>query len=204
MKLTKTQLYLIFPEISAEKRTLYLESLNRNFSKFHFDTANKIAAFLVCAFYESQGFEELDEKFWFSTDYLIKTWPQFFNSFNVLANREISFIADKIYSNKHGNGNFHTGDGYKFRGRGVLKLRYRDEYEKFSRFSKIDFVNNPDLLFISDYAIMSGCWMWQEYELSVECNQNDFQGVCRVMFGNLNDFLPKHRLYNKIRKILTT
>jgi putative chitinase len=54
-------------------------------------------------------------------------------------------IANKVYADRIGNGNEASGDGWKYRGRGLPQLTGRANYKKFADLMKIDLVGNPDL-----------------------------------------------------------
>ncbi|PAF46735.1 hypothetical protein BKH41_08645 [Helicobacter sp. 12S02232-10] len=73
-----------------------------------------------------------------------------------------------------GNGDAKSGDGYKFRGRGLAQLTGRGNYEKFNTYAhkhkwveeSINFVENPDLLITNGrYALLSAVWFWNKEEL---------------------------------------
>jgi putative chitinase len=55
-------------------------------------------------------------------------------------------LGNNVYANRLGNGDAASGDGYKYRGRGIgAQFTGRVNYEKFSKLFNIDLVNNPDL-----------------------------------------------------------
>jgi predicted chitinase len=45
-------------------------------------------------------------------------------------------------------GNTKAGDGYRFRGRGLIQLTGRGNYQKAKRLFGIDVVNNPSIIFL--------------------------------------------------------
>lgn len=54
--------------------------------------------------------------------------------------------ASVIYGDRMGNGPIETGDGYKYRGRGLIQLTGLDQYRMVSKAIGVDLVNNPDLI----------------------------------------------------------
>ena len=74
---------------------------------------------------------------------------------------------------KNHNGNEASGDGWKYRGRGIMQLTWKSNYEEFQTWynSKnnpdIDIVNNPDLISTDDnLAVLSGMWFFKKKVLS--------------------------------------
>lgn len=55
-------------------------------------------------------------------------------------------LGNKVYANRLGNGGPETGDGYRYRGRGVgAQFTGRVNYERFSKLFNVDLINNPEL-----------------------------------------------------------
>lgn len=55
-------------------------------------------------------------------------------------------LGNKVYANRLGNGSPESGDGYRYRGRGIgAQFTGRVNYEKFSKIFNIDLINFPDL-----------------------------------------------------------
>lgn len=65
----------------------------------------------------------------------------------------------------------------------------------------IDFVDNPDLLLLTDYSVMSSCWQWQSYMLNEESDADDIKGICRVLFGLAGSY-DKEKFYHNTKIIL--
>ncbi len=51
------------------------------------------------------------------------------------------------------NGNSVVGDGYKYRGRGLVQLTWRNSYERWSNELNADFINQPDLIMDLTYSV---------------------------------------------------
>ena len=86
--------------------------------------------------------------------------------------------AQRKYQNNKYLGNKLAGDGYRFRGRGLIQLTGRANYEKYKKYSGIDVVSNPDLASKLDIAIDIACWFW----------------IKGSAWGNLNRFADKDDL----------
>ncbi len=73
-----------------------------------------------------------------------------------------------MYANRVGNGNEASGDGYKYRGRGLFQLTGKANYQSFTTFyqdkydATKDFVNNPELLGSDEeIAVRSALWFYK-------------------------------------------
>jgi putative chitinase len=84
-------------------------------------------------------------------------------------------IANRVYGGRMGNGPEASGDGYKFRGRGILQLTGRANYTQCSRdlFGDDTLANDPDLVRTPEYAIITACWFWYKNQLNAICDQGD-------------------------------
>jgi putative chitinase len=83
-----------------------------------------------------------------------------------------SGVANVAMCCKYGNGNVASGDGYKYRGRGLLQLTFKGNYSDFKTWYNnkydpdIDPVTTPSLLKTNDtLAILSGMWFYKKYVL---------------------------------------
>jgi len=86
-------------------------------------------------------------------------------------------VANKAYNGvtgnrQLGNGDYASGDGWKYRGRGLKQLTglshytgFTADYNQIFQDGNVDFVNNPDLLLEAKYAIRSAVYFWLHYTL---------------------------------------
>jgi predicted chitinase len=67
-------------------------------------------------------------------------------------------IANRVYANRLGNGDEASGDGYRFRGRGLIQLTGRTEYTQFA--ASIGKTADEVTAYCEtpEGAAMSGCW----------------------------------------------
>ena len=73
-------------------------------------------------------------------------------------------IANIVYSNRMGNGDKASGDGWKYRGRGYIQLTGKTNYSQFGNYIGVDLVKNPDLIF-EKYALTSAAWYFEVRKL---------------------------------------
>lgn len=68
--------------------------------------------------------------------------------------------AQKKYQNHKYLGNKKEGDGYRFRGRGLIQLTGRNNYQRYKDYSGVDVVNHPELASELANSIDIACWYW--------------------------------------------
>jgi len=126
--------------------------------------ANQVVPFIAQVSHESHGFKSLEETLNYTAERLSKIYPKLFPP--KLAARVVAspdrdrIIANTIYGNRMGNGDYASGDGYKYRGRGYIQLTGRENYETFGKLIGVDLVDNPDLAARPDYAAQIAVSYW--------------------------------------------
>ena len=104
--------------------------------KYDIDTENRVAGFLAQCGHESLQFTVLKENLNYSSDALNRVFPKYFKNAGRDAteyHRQPEKIANVIYANRMDNGDTASGDGYRFRGRGVIQLTGRSNYTRFGK-----------------------------------------------------------------------
>lgn len=114
--------------------------------------------------------------------------------------REIASGA--AYEGRKDLGNIHKGDGVKFRGRGLIQLTGRSNYERASKALGVDFVSRPELIEQPDFATMVSCWWWNMKGLNEVADTGDFRKVTRIVNGGYNGFSDREFWYKKALEIL--
>ena len=195
----------IFPR--AKNPNAWVQALNLQLDRYGFNTLNRISAFLAQTGHESAGYTALKENLNYSAQALNAVFPKYFKNAGRDANlyaRQPEKIANVVYANRMGNGDTASGDGWKYRGRGLIQLTGKDNYQKFSNYiSDPEIMKNPDL--VSDdynYAILSAIWFWNFNSLNVFADSGDMKMLTKRINGGYNGLDDRIKLYNKIRGIL--
>lgn len=111
--------------------------------------------------------------------------------------------AQRRYEGRADLGNNQPGDGLRFRGRGLIQLTGRANYQSVSVALGVDVVSNPDLLGQSPLAARSAGWFWKTHGLNEQADQGNFITVTRRINGGLNGLADREALYKAALGVLT-
>lgn len=106
-------------------------------------------------------------------------------------------IANRLYGGEWGKenlGNTQENDGSSYIGRGIFQVTGRSNYEKLSKDTGIDFVNNPSLILEEANSIVSALWFWNSRKLNQYADKNDTISISKAInLGNpKSKGVPKH------------
>ena len=188
----------------------YYSYIEQYCEKYKINTVERISHFLAQINYESGYMNYVEENLNYSAKQLLKVFPKYFKTLDEAKEYEYKGekIANKVYANRMGNRDEASGDGWKYRGRGLIQLTGKNNYIKFSRWynDSIIFVDNPDLLIQPQFAVLSAFFYWDVNNLNsyIVDNKNAYN-VCKALTkkinGGYNGLEERFRLYKKIREL---
>lgn len=168
MTLTIDQLDLAVPSARYADLVQYLDALNEGMTRFGMTTTPRIVAFLAQVAHESADFRSVEENLNYSQEGLRRTWPARFPTESLASAyaRQPQRIANRVYANRGGNGNEASGDGWTYRGRGLIQLTFRGNYAAYGRgIADETILAAPDQLLSPRHAALSACWFWHSKSL---------------------------------------
>ena len=190
--------------------------------EFGIDTAQRIAGFLSQCAHESGGFERLQENLNYSADGMAGIWPRRFavlgpdkkpikkdgknqpNKFALALHRKPEMIANVVYSGRMGNGPTESGEGWKYRGRGLKQLTGKDNHRACSEGLGVDLVENPDLLLDPVYAARSAAWFWATNKCNSFADSGDIEGLTKRINGGLIGIDDRKKRYASAMRSLSS
>lgn len=172
-------------KITPIKAEEWIDAINETFDRFDISTPERQACFLGQCAHESGGFTALKENLNYSAEGLTKVWTKRFPSLDVAQpyHRNPEKIANKVYADRMGNGNEASGDGFKYRGRGLIQLTGKDNYRACGEALGVDLVEEPDLVSNPQYAALSAGWFWDKNKLNQFADANDMTGLTKRING---------------------
>jgi len=173
------------------------------FEKYELNTPLRIAHFMAQIEHES-GLKPISENLNYSTERLVvvfkKYFPERFTA-SVYAYKPQK-IANRVYANRMGNGDEQSGEGWKYRGRGLIQITGKENYFRLANDTDLDCLKNPDLLLEEANAMISALWFWNLKGLNALADKNDIIGITKRINGGLNGLEHRKQFYEKYSKII--
>ena len=117
--------------------------------------------------------------------------------------RQPEKIANKVYANRMGNGSESSGDGWKYRGRGLIQLTGKKNYRAFAKWiDNESILEDPDLV-ASEYAVHSAVFYWDKNKLNKIADRDDVKLMTKRVNGGDNGLAHRRELFNKANGLLT-
>ena len=150
------------------------------------DTVERVAGFIAQCGHESGGFRVLSENLNYSAKALNTIFPKYFRRAGRDANdyhRKPEKIANVIYANRMDNGDSDSGDGWRFRGGGILQLTGRYNYTEFGKAVEMSPEEAVDYVRTKKGALDSACWFWDTNNINRYCDNQDIVGMTKRING---------------------
>lgn len=110
--------------------------------------------------------------------------------------------VQRRYEGRKDLGNTNPGDGFRYRGRGLIQVTGRTNYARCGAALGIDLVDAPALLERPDNAALSAAWFWTSRGLSELADTGDFERITRRINGGLNGLNDRLKLWKSARLAL--
>ena len=179
--------------------SVWVPALVAAFERFDLSNARRRAAamgqFLVEA---GPALNETVEDLYYSADRACQVFPALFSTPEVAAPycADPRRFADYVYAGVNGNGDAASGDGYRFRGRGLIQLTGRNEYAAFGRAigktpeEAAAFCETPE------GAAYSGCWYLASNGCLPLADAWDIDAITRRVNGDAMEDAGLRRQYS--------
>lgn len=202
MNITVEQLKAIFG-LNFQAAAAWLVPLNQTLEKYSINTPVRVAQFLAQVGHESARLTTVSENLNYSSKGLLTTFSKYFNDATAIAYaRQPPKIANRVYAGRYGNGDEKSGDGWKYHGRGLIQVTFKDNYAACGKALGLDLVANPTMLETPLYAALSAGWYWDSKGLNVLADKEDTLGVTKKINGGTNGLDDRVALYAKAKGVL--
>ncbi len=153
----------------------YIAPLNAQMSKYGIDTPLRVAHFLTQILHESGGFR----------------WP-----------RELA--SGSAYEGRRDLGNIKTGDGIRYKGRGLIQLTGRANYKALCDWlgGAPDVLNNPGLVEQPNLAVLASVFFWVTKGINVLADRDDILAVTKRINGGTNGYAERKELLQKAKEVI--
>ena len=217
---TKEKLHEIFPSSSLENRTKLADNIRIYGGYFGINTKEEVSHFLAQVGAETGGLTTLNatENLNYTTaSRLVQVFP---SKFSLLSHptkvspipyiNNPSGLANLVYCCQYGNGDVASGDGWRYRGRGILQLTWAGNYNGYQNYlSDIGlgwFYTSPDDLSNPDgiHSVLSGMWFFKKNVLDKMTinNTTPVKKVTKKINPALKKLNERKNYFNKAINVL--
>ena len=207
MQITRNQILAIMP-MATRAVDKYLPYLNTHMNECGITSRERICHFLATIAVESSELRAVEENLNYSADGLRKTFPKYFKTMAIARSyeRHPQQIANRVYANRYGNGNEASGDGWRYRGRGLIQYTFRDNYKEYAKWCGYDVEKQPELLAQPKGAVRSACHYYQ----SRGCNEladggstdEVFRAIRKKVNGGTNGLAAVKLYYQRAKQAI--
>lgn len=183
---------------------VWASAISEAMMKAFINTPRRVTMFLAQCAHESGGFTRFVENLNYSAQGLINTWPNRFQNMSIalLYHRDPVRIGNRAYANRLGNGSEETGDGYKYRGRGVIQITGRHNYRDAGIGVDWPLEEMPDDAANPYPGAAVAAWFWRSRGLNELADHADFVGITKKINGGLNGMADREEWLEKAQAIL--
>lgn len=152
---------------------VFLEPLQKTLEKYEINTPKRIACFLAQIAHESGSLKYVKE-----------------------------LASGEAYEGRKDLGNIYVGDGVKFKGRGLIQITGRANYQALGKYLGVDLIAKPELLEQPLYAALSAGWFWDKRKLNALADIMNFEKITRLINGGLNGYEDRLKYLEAAKKVL--
>ncbi|EBY7767278.1 glycoside hydrolase family 19 protein [Salmonella enterica subsp. enterica serovar Umbilo] len=192
--------------ISSELAARWYPHITAAMKEFGITAVNDQAMFIAQVGHESAGFTLLVESFNYSVDGLMKTFGKRLTPYQCemlgrVDGKQVAHqpqIANLVYGGRMGNKD--AGDGWKYRGRGLIQITGLENYTRCGVALKLDLVANPGQLELDRHAARSAAWFF----VTRGCLKysGDLVRVTQIINGGQNGIGDRRERFEKAKSVL--
>ncbi|MFD1627460.1 peptidoglycan-binding protein [Azospirillum griseum] len=208
-----TSIAAVVQQVAPRIKPNYMDAFQQCdalFAQFGITTPLRIAHFLAQMMHETGGGTVLYESLYYTTaDRLLAIFGVGNHSAAIRPEevdgllRNEQALAERVYG--LGNppkakelGNSRPGDGYRYRGSGMLQTTGGANFQRMGDKAGVDFYNNPDLIVAPEHALKPALHEWDEGNLNAAADANDIRTITRRINGGYNGLDDRQAWFDKI------
>ncbi|MEA3029535.1 MAG: putative chitinase [Sphingomonadales bacterium] len=193
--ITKEQLAALFPQSPAPMIAAMAAQIGPLFKEYQIaNSANRIHFFMAQIGHESGGDPTRQENLNYSAKRMAEVWPKRYaanprvkpytpNALALQLEHKPEALANNVYASRNGNGPPESGDGWRFRGRGLMQLTGRANYRDIGALAGIDLIADPDRAAATADALRVACAFWKSKNVNAVCDTGNFTKVTELVNG---------------------
>lgn len=168
----------------------------------------RLCHFMAQVCHESQGLTRLEENLNYSSSRLTVVWPSRFLPKGTLSTADYAHnpaaLANEVYGGRMGNTD--PGDGYRYRGQGMIQITGRSMYQSITdiltpHFPWVDLVKNPAATTSPDLCLAVAAAFWDLKQCNKRADADNIAAVTRRINGGLNGLADRMEWLEKAKHI---
>jgi putative chitinase len=175
------------------------------------NTIERVAGFIAQCAHESNNFRNLEENLNYKADSLLRVFPRYFgaapkrnpNEYARNPEKLANYVyMDEFRSKQGAMGNVNSGDGWRFRGRGLKQLTGRNNYTNFAKTVNMTAEQAAEYVATKKGAIDSACWFWDTAKCNAFADAKDIVGMSKRINGGTIGLEDRQRRWNQALQVL--
>jgi putative chitinase len=189
---------LIAAGIAPTQAAQFAEPLAAACARFSIDTPLRQAAFVAECAEESRHFADLVEGLFYRDPSRIhavfgRHAGDLEDCAHLACNPQL--LANTVYAGRMGNGDAASGDGWRFRGSGLIQLTGRDNQTRCAQALGVDLEGFGDYLRTPEGAAMSAAWFWFDRGINTCADRQDIDGCTRLINPAMEGYIERRETY---------
>jgi putative chitinase len=210
--MTRDELLQIMPDAAASVEA-FVDPLGAAMQEFEINTPKRQAAFLAQVAHESRQLSALEENLNYRPQAILATFnsskqvrftpaqaEQYGRTSEHPANQQM--IANIAYADRGGNGNAASGDGWRYRGAGLIQLTFKNNQEACADHFGVPRDEIGAWLRTPQGACRSAANFWQVNGLNELADDGDFERITFKINGGLSGQADRVALWDSARDVL--
>jgi len=100
-------------------------------------------------------------------------------------------------------GNLKSGDGYRYRGGGLMQTTGGYAYRRYGERWAVDFAGKPELIVSAEHALKPAISEWSDNGLNAYADKNDIETITKIINGGFNGLPDRKKRFERIWKIVS-
>lgn len=116
----------------------------------------------------------------------------------------VEYASGAAYEGRRNLGNIVSGDGTRYKGRGIIQLTGRANYTQCGKDLGLDLVNNPTLAASMPTAARIAGWYWQKRRINRHADNDDIKSVTKTINGGYNGLSDRKAHFSKLKPLISS
>lgn len=205
MPVTMAQLARLYPRAAPALLIAVSEAASDVLTRFGISAnTDRLSYFLAQVGHESGGMTVETENLNYSAKRMTKVWPRRFATTADAAPfaNDAEKLANFVYGERMGNGPRASGDGFRFRGRGLIQITGRKGYAQVALRAGLPLEDYPDLVTEPVNALLCAAAFWKWKGLNPVCDGRDFTRCTIIINGGTTGISERRQWLAKVRRVL--